>query len=51
MGDEKFFREGAIGKNRARLSDAQEARIVARAREELSPECFDFVMSQGAPEP
>jgi hypothetical protein len=43
----RFFREGAVGKNRARLSSEQEARIVERARSEFEPACFDFVMSQG----
>ena len=43
----RFFREGAVGNNRARLSQQQQARIVARAREELAPECFEFVMSLG----
>lgn len=43
----RFFREGAVGKNRARLSPAQEARIVERARREFEPKCFEFVMSQG----
>lgn len=42
-----FFREGAVGKNRARLSPEQERRIIERARDELEPECFDFVISQG----
>jgi len=44
----RFFREGAIGKNRARLSAEQEARLVERARQELEPECYDFVMQLGA---
>jgi aryl sulfotransferase len=43
----RFFREGGVGKNRARLSADQDARIVARGREEFEPECFDFVFSQG----
>ena len=43
----RFIREGAVGRNRARLSPEQQARIVARAREEFEPACFDFVMSQG----
>jgi hypothetical protein len=43
----RFFREGAIGKNRARLSADQEARLVERARRELEPECYDFVMRLG----
>lgn len=41
----RFFREGAVGKNRGRLSEEQEARIVARARSAFEPACFDFVMS------
>jgi hypothetical protein len=44
----RFFREGAIGKNRARLSAEQEARLVERARRELEPECYEFVMQLGA---
>jgi len=44
----RFFREGGVGKNRARLSAEQEARIVARGREAFEPECFDFVFSQGS---
>ena len=43
----RFFREGGVGKNRARLSPNPEARLVERARDELEPACFDFVMSQG----
>jgi hypothetical protein len=43
----RFFREGAVGKNRARLSPQQEASVVERARRELEPECFDFVMQLG----
>lgn len=46
--DAKFVREGAIGRNRAKLSPEQEARIVERARREFEPACFEFVMSQGA---
>jgi hypothetical protein len=45
--DARFVREGAVGKNRARLSADQEARIVERARRELEPACFAFVMCQG----
>lgn len=41
----RFFREGGIGKNRARLSPQQEARIVERAHRELDPACFELVMS------
>ena len=44
----RFFREGGVGKNRARLSAEQEARIVERARREFEPACFDFLMSLGA---
>lgn len=40
----RFFREGGVGKNRSRLSGEQEDRIVERARKELDPECFRFVM-------
>jgi hypothetical protein len=40
----RFFREGKVGKNRARLTPEQEARILERARAELAPACFDFVM-------
>jgi hypothetical protein len=43
----RFVREGAVGKNRARLSPDQERRLVARARAEFEPACFEFVMSQG----
>jgi hypothetical protein len=44
----RFFREGAVGKNRERLSAEQQARIVERALREFEPECFAFVMCQGA---
>lgn len=40
----RFFREGAVGKNRARLSAEQEARVIERARRDLAPECYEFVM-------
>lgn len=43
----RFFREGAVGKNRARLSAEQERRIVERARAELAPECVAFAFAQG----
>lgn len=43
----RFFREGAVGKNRARLSAEQEARVVERARRDFDPECYDFVMRLG----
>jgi hypothetical protein len=42
-----FFREGGVGKNRARLSADQVRRIVERARQEFPKACFDWVMSQG----
>ncbi len=45
--DRKFFREGGVGKNRAHLSEEQSSRIVERARQEFSPECFELVMCQG----
>ena len=45
--DARFFREGAVGANRARLSPDQEARIVSRARETFEPACLEWVMSQG----
>ncbi len=45
--DAQFFREGAVGKNRARLNEDQEARIIERAKETLSPECVEFVFAQG----
>jgi len=41
----RFFREGAVGKNRAHLSEEQEARILETARRELGEECYDFVVS------
>jgi len=44
---ENFFREGCVGKNRARLSDEQERRVVDRARAQFSPDCFAFVMTLG----
>lgn len=44
--DQHFFREGGVGKNRARLSVDQERRIVERARREFSKDCFHWVMSQ-----
>jgi hypothetical protein len=43
---QRFFREGAVGKNRARLSPEQEARILARARAAFPPECYAFVVTQ-----
>lgn len=41
----RFFREGGVGKNRSRLSEEQERRLLERLREELEPECCDFVLS------
>jgi hypothetical protein len=41
----RFFREGAVGKNRARLSEEQERRILDRLRAELPAACCDFVLS------
>jgi hypothetical protein len=41
----RFFREGAVGKNRARLSSEQEARIIARARETLPEACVELLFS------
>jgi hypothetical protein len=43
--DKRFFREGGVGRNRARLSEEQERRILDRARREFEPECYDFVVS------
>jgi hypothetical protein len=43
----RFVREGAVGKNRARLSAAQQERVAARARAMFEPECVRFVMNQG----
>ena len=43
--DRYFFREGGVGKNRARLSEDQEARIVERVHAELTPECAEFVLA------
>lgn len=45
--DSWFFREGAVGKNRQQLTEAQTERIVERARREFEPECLDWVFSQG----
>lgn len=45
--DRRFVREGAVGKNRARLSSEQERSIVERARSEWAPEAVDFIFSQG----
>jgi hypothetical protein len=41
----RFFREGAVGKNRAQLDAEREERLLERARERLGAECFDFVMN------
>jgi hypothetical protein len=47
----RFFREGGVGKNRARLSPEQEARVLERARRELDPQCYEFVMRLDAATP
>jgi len=41
--DRHFFREGAIGKNAARLSDDQRRRVIERLHAELPPDCCAFV--------
>lgn len=41
----RFFREGGVGRNRARLSAKQENRIIERLHEDLEPECCAFVLS------
>lgn len=46
--DGHFFREGGVGKNRARLSEEQERRIVERLRAEVPAACADFVLSLDA---
>ncbi len=43
--DGKFFREGGVGKNSARLSAAQVQRILDRARADLGDDCCNFVLS------
>jgi len=48
---ERFFREGAVGKNRARLSEAQQARVVDAARAALPAGAFEFLMAQRVPAP
>ncbi len=40
----RFVREGAVGKNRARLNAEQQQRVVDRARATLDPDCVRFVM-------
>lgn len=45
--DRNFFREGAVGKNRARLSEEQARRIVERTHAELGDECARFVLTLG----
>ncbi len=45
--DKQFFREGAVGKNRARLSPDQERRVLARLREALPAEACDFLLALG----
>ena len=44
--DGYFFREGGVGKNRARLSADQERRILERMRAEL-PDACDFLLGLG----
>jgi hypothetical protein len=41
-----FFREGAVGKNRERLSAEQSRRIVERTHAELGEECARFLLDQ-----
>lgn len=43
--DARFFREGAVGKNRAQLSESQEVRLLERARREFEPACYEFVIT------
>jgi hypothetical protein len=43
--DARFSRAGGVPKNRARLNTEQAARIVERARAELEPGCFAFLMT------
>jgi len=43
--DARFFREGAVGKNRARLKPEQERRILERARAEFDDDCYRFVVT------
>ena len=45
--DRNFFREGGMGKNRARLSADQQRRIVDRLHAELPRDCCEFVLSLG----
>lgn len=47
----QFFREGAVGKNRARLNAEHERRIVERTHADLGPECARFVLSLDAATP
>lgn len=42
----RFIREGAVGRNRARLSREQQQRVADRARAVFEPECVRFVMNQ-----
>lgn len=43
--DGHFFREGGVGKNRARLGADQERRILERMRADLPPECCEFLLT------
>ena len=45
--DKQFFREGGMGKNRARLSAAQEQRILERLHAELPAACCEFLLTLG----
>ena len=44
----RFFREGGVGKNRARLNQEQERRIVERLRAEVPGACAEFLLSLDA---
>lgn len=43
--DKNFFREGGVGKNRARLNPDQERRILARLHSELPPDASPFLLA------
>ena len=38
-----FIRKGTVGDHKARLSEEQEERIIAKARETLAPGCLEFL--------
>jgi len=38
-----FIRKGTIGDHKTRLSEEQEARILAKAHEWLAQDCLDFL--------